>query len=619
MLITLRVEECGESESWAVIAQIEVADTKANITSRESEQTSIWLSMTRAFEKLLKKGRQMIASCKAVSAPFHQSQDWSQIPWGRCQKTVKKLQARIVKAVQGKRWNKVKALQHLLTRGFSGKALAVKHVTSNQGKWTAGVDNQRWLSAAACSQGIVSLKQRGYKPSPLRRVYIPKADGRQRPLSIPTMKDRAMQALYLKGLEPVSETLADGCSYGFRKERSTADAIGQVFITCKGQHRASWLFKIDIERCFDTISHDWLIAHIPMEKAILQKWLKAGFMYHQTLTPTEMGTPQGGIVSPTLANMVLDGLEPALAQTFGKKGSGKRKGSKVHLIRYADDLIITGNSKEILEEKVKPLVQAFLRERGLALNTQKSKITSIEEGVDFLGQNIRKYKGKLVIKPSRSSVENVLKKVSDIIKKNLSATQEEVIDRLNPVIRGWANYHRWICARKAYEKIDHEIFTRLWRWAKRRHPQKGLRWIKEKYFPCHGSRQWVFRCQGSKKESRQTKQLVYASDRSIQRYVNIKNDANPFDPAWYPYFVQRRQHKMARSIEGKARSLWRKQQGICPRCEAPIQDPNGWHITHQLNGLEGKEQTSILVHKECKRAPITRTNSWSSCRGLKTA
>lgn len=199
------------------------------------------------------------------------------------------------------------------------------------------------------------------------------------------MKDRAMQALYLQGLEPISEALADGWSYGFRKERSTADAVEQVFITCAGLHRARWLFKVDIERCFDTISHEWLIAHIPMEKGILQKWLKAGFMDHRTLMPTQMGTPQGGVISPMFANMALDGLESALMQAFGKKGTKKRKLSKVHLSRYADDLLLTGSSKEILEEKVKPLLQSFLKERGLNLNTQKSKIVSLEEGADFLG------------------------------------------------------------------------------------------------------------------------------------------------------------------------------------------------------------------------------------------
>lgn len=537
---------------------------------------------------------------QSVSAPLHQSKHWDQIDWNQCEKIVKKLQIRIVKAVQEKRWNKVKSLQRLITRGFSGKALAVKHVTSNKGKRTAGVDGELWLSPTICYKAISSLEQRGYQPSCLRRIYIPKANGQKRPLSIPTMKDRAMQALYLLGLDPVSETTADRCSYGFRKSRSTADAIEQIFSIYAGKHRASWIFEGDITKCFDTISHDWLLNNIPIENNILRKWLKAGYMERHIITPTEVGTPQGGIISPTLANMVLDGLEALISRVFGKKGTKLRKGSKVHLVRYADDFIISGNSKEILEMEVKPLVERFLSERGLSLNVEKSKITSIEEGADFLGQNIRKYKGKLIIKPASKSVQSCLKKVREIIRKNLSASHEELIERLNPVIRGWANYHRKICARKTFEKLDHEIFTLLWRWARRRHPQKGLKWIKDKYFKTHGARQWVFQCQSQK--TRQIKQLVYASDIKIQRHIMLKNEANPYDPAWSDYFAERRKRIMVREITGKANILWQKQQGLCSECRMEINDVHKWHIINAPRELGGKGYDAKLVHMECKSA-----------------
>jgi RNA-directed DNA polymerase len=539
----------------------------------------------------------MVISKPAMSAPLHEPLVWPEIPWKQCQKNVKKLQARIVKAVHEKRWNKVKALQRLLTRGFSGKALAVKQVVSNKGKWTAGVDGQRWLSAKSRCRAIVSLKQRGYKASPLRRVYIPKANGKMRPLGIPTMKDRAMQALYLFALEPISETCADKRSYGFRKERSTADAIAQAFLTFAGKNRASWLLEADIKGCYDTISHEWLMANIPLEKAMLSKWLKAGIMERHDFSPTTMGTPQGGIISPVLANMTLDGIEQVLEHAFGKNGSKKRKQSKVHLIRYADDFIITGNSKEILEQEVRPRIERFLLERNLKLSPEKTKITSIEEGADFLGQNLRKYKGKLVIKPSRKSIQSVLGKAKSIIGRCLSAPQHEVIEHLNRLIRGWSNYHRWICSRKAYEKIDHEIFKLLWRWAKRRHPNKGAKWIKRKYFPCQGSRQWVF--MSSAENGKQGKRLVKATDRAIQRYVKVRNEANPFDPAWQEYFVQRAKYKMTRTVEGKVCSLWRQQQGQCPRCQRLIDDPVGWAICKDSELTGGY---SILVHKECKYA-----------------
>jgi RNA-directed DNA polymerase len=226
---------------------------------------------------------------------------WNQIAWLRCERQARRLQARIVKATREGRWGKVKALQRLLTCSFSGKALAVKRVTENQGKRTPGVDSASWTTPVAKLKAIGSLQRRGYKPLPLRRVYIPKANGKQRPLGIPTMKDRAMQALYLLALEPIAETTADPNSYGFRPERSTADALQQCFnVLCRGCS-PQWVLEGDIKGCFDHISHDWMLRHVPTDKAALEKWLKAGYLENRTLFPTEAGTPQGGIISPTLA------------------------------------------------------------------------------------------------------------------------------------------------------------------------------------------------------------------------------------------------------------------------------------------------------------------------------
>jgi RNA-directed DNA polymerase len=224
---------------------------------------------------------------------------WHSIDWYAVHRTVRRLQARIVKAVQAGRWGKVRALQHLLTHSFSGKALAVQRVTTNDGRKTPGVDGVVWDTPEKKAGAIGALRQRGYHALPLRRVYIPKKDGtqRQRPLSIPTMHDRAMQALYLLALDPIAETLGDPNSYGFRTERSTADAIEQCFNVLARQHSPQWILEGDIRACFDGISHDWLLAHIPMETAMLQKWLKAGFMEKHVLSPTETGVPQGGIAS----------------------------------------------------------------------------------------------------------------------------------------------------------------------------------------------------------------------------------------------------------------------------------------------------------------------------------
>ncbi len=259
-------------------------------------------------------------------APSDGTVNWHSIDWAKCHGNVRKLQARIVKATKEGRWGKVKALQRLLTTSFSGKALAVKRVTGNKGRNTPGVDGEIWSTPDAKSKGMLSLRRRGYRPAPLRRIYIPKANGKRRPLGIPTFRDRAMQALYLLALDPVAETAADPNSYGFRPGRSTADAIEQCFKALARKDRAQWILEGDIRGCFDNISHDWLVANIPMDKAILRKWLKAGYMEGEALFVTGEGTPQGGIISPVLANMALDGLEPLLAKRFPRetKRGGKR-------------------------------------------------------------------------------------------------------------------------------------------------------------------------------------------------------------------------------------------------------------------------------------------------------
>ncbi|WP_264707109.1 MULTISPECIES: group II intron reverse transcriptase/maturase [unclassified Wolbachia] len=481
---------------------------------------------------------------KIVSAPFGTAEHWNQINWSQCKKKTRKLQARIVQATKDGRWNKVKTLQHLLTRSFSAKALAVKRVTSNKGKYTAGVDNQLWQSPSAKSQGIASLKRRGYRSQPMRRIYLIKPEGGKRPISIPTIKDRAIQALYLMGLDPVAETIGDTHSYGFRVHRSAADAVSQIFITLARRDAPQWILEGDIKKCFDEIDHHWLKNSIPMEKSILNKWLRSGFVERRMLHPTIAGTPQGGIISPVLANLTLDGLDDVFNKHFGKKGTKKRKKYGVHMIRYADDFIVTGKSKEILETKVKRLVEDFLSQRGLSLSAGKTKITHIEQGFDFLGQTVRKYKTKLIIKPSEKSVNRLLKRIRYLIRKKNAETQEKVIDMLTPQIRGWANYHRGICARKAYEKVDHEIFKALWHWSKRRHPNKGLRWIKGKYFKVKESRKWCFAVLAKNKNIIEWKELFQATSVPIRRHKKIRAVANPYDKEWYAYFKERQSKKL---------------------------------------------------------------------------
>jgi RNA-directed DNA polymerase len=530
---------------------------------------------------------------------------WHDIDWKAADHNVRRLQARIVKATREGRWGKVKALQRLLTHSFSGKALAVRRVTDNDGSTTPGVDQVIWDTPEKKAQAVAALKQRGYHPQPLRRIYIPKRNGKKRALGIPCMQCRAMQALYLLALDPVAETQADHGSYGFRKERSTADAITHCFNIFAQQTSAQWVLEGDIKGCFDAISHTWLYTHIPMEKAMLKKWLKAGFMEKHILYPTDAGTPQGGICSPVLANMALDGLEHVLKEAIPPT-TRKGKLAKIHLVRYADDFIISGASKEILEQKVKPLVEGFMRERGLELSQEKTFITHIEKGFDFLGQNVRKYRGKLLIKPARNNVQAFLENVRKVIKGHQQATAGRLIAKLNPMIRGWAMYHRHVVSSKTFGSVDHAIFEMLWQWAKRRHPAKGRRWVKDKYFHEVGARKWVFAGEVEGKAGEMlTIHLVAASRISIRRHYLIKGAANPYDPEWEAYFDARlgakwNEHWLKRR---KLIALWREQEGRCPICDQKITKESGWSLSHIHPRVYGGTDTMsnlLLLHPHCR-------------------
>lgn len=549
------------------------------------------------------KPNEMLACGSATSAcPEH----WHQIDWRHVNWQVRGLQIRIAKATLDQDWRRVKALQRFLVNSFSAKVSAVRRVTENGGKRTPGVDRETWSTPEAKWNAVWRLSSRGYKPSPLRRVYIPKSNGKMRPLGIPTMLDRAMQALYLLALEPVAETLADKDSYGFRRERSTADAIAQLFILLARKGAAPWILEGDIKGCFDHISHDWLERNVCMDKAILHKWLKAGYVESRQLFPTEAGTPQGGIISPTLANRALDGLEEALAARFSPTTRLDRM-SRVSLVRYADDFVVTGSSKELLENEVRPFVEKFLLERGLVLSEEKTKVTHIEEGFDFLGQNVRKYNGKLLIKPSSKNVKAFLDKVREIIKGNLSAKQENVIGLLNPVIRGWANYHRHVVSSETFASVDYVIWWALWRWAKRRHPLKGRNWIRRRYYRSIGLENGVFCTDVLKPDGTKVRlRLFKASHLPIRRHVKVKWEANPFLPEYEEYFEKRKRDRMLQRLTERPflRTVWSQQDGKCPTCGILIGADDKWHVHHVIRRVDGGSNLPgnlEMQHPNCHR------------------
>jgi len=457
--------------------------------------------------------------------------DWDAINWHTVLKHVRQLQMRIAKAFREGKHRKAKALQWILAHSYYAKLLAVKRVVSNKGAKTPGIDGVTWKTSLQKIKAATSLKRRGYKTQPLRRIYIPKKQkGKLRPLSIPVMKCRAQQALHLLSLEPIAEIITDKNSYGFRPLRSTADAIAQCFNALARETSAQFILEGDIKSCFDEISHKFLVANAPMDKEILGKWLAAGYVDNKKLHATTSGTPQGGIASPTLLNVTLSGLEMAVKSAI-------KRSDKVNVVTYADDFVITGATREVLERVVKPVVEAFLSDRGLRLSQEKTTITHINDGFDFLGMNIRKYNGKLIIKPAKSNVKRFLADIRDIIKSNKTAKTESIIYLLNPKIRGWANYYRHVCSKETFSYVDHKIFEILWRWAVRRHPNKGKRWIKRKYFRQDKMRNWSFSCKVKDKRGNSTYlNLAEAVKVPIVRHIKVKADATPYNRAYHDYY-----------------------------------------------------------------------------------
>ena len=470
-----------------------------------------------------------------AGAPSGMKTNWNQVNWEYIRAQVNQLQVRIAKAVKEGRWGKVRALQHLLTHSFYAKLLAVKRVISNKGAKTPGIDGKTWKKPSDYWHGALSLSTYGYRAQPLRRIHIPKSNGKQRPLGIPTIFDRGMQALYALALKPVAETTADSHSYGFREKRSLHDAVKQCFIALATKVAAPSVLDADIKAFFDKISHQWLLDNIPLPQRMLKQWLACGYMEKAEYFETKEGSPQGGIISPILANMTLDGLQGLI-----QKGPTYKKRNKLNFIRYADDFVVSGVTESLLKDEVLPAIEQFLKPRGLTLSQEKTHVRSIYQGFDFLGFNIRKYNQKLLIKPTPKKVKRFMEEIKVFLKQSKGIPFQALLTRLNRKLRGWGNSNRHVVAKELFGYLDNQIYRWVNRWLRQHHRSKTQAWIKRCYWQRRGGR-YNIGCNYTNKngELRRIK-LFKMLDIPIRYHNKIRSVVNPYDPQYNDYFKQRK-------------------------------------------------------------------------------
>jgi RNA-directed DNA polymerase len=540
-----------------------------------------------------KLGCQAIGKTDGRTSPT----DWSQINWRKAEGKVRNLRRRIFRAAQQRDWKRVKNLSKLMLRSYSNSLVSTRRVTQiNPGRNTPGIDGE--VADTSKKRGRLVDTLRTYQPwkaTPVRRVYIPKANGKQRPLGIPTIRDRVLQAVVKNALEPQFEAKFEANSYGFRPGRSCQDATDLVFNALNEgtAGRNQWILDADIKGAFDHISHTYILNQMgPMPgRELVKQWLKAGYVEWGTLHQTTEGTPQGGLISPLLANIALDGIQALL-------GKGYR------LARYADDFVVMAKTRQEIEQAI-PKITFWLRERGLELNWEKTRAVHRAEGFHFLGFEVRIYGKKLLIKPQKEKVKTLLSRNKAWLDSHKMTKAEEVITYLNPILRGWALYYRYVVSKAIFAKVDHRMWWMLWNWARRRHPNKSKKWVFARYFQKGGHYGSTFYAHTVDRRGRKAKlYLIKTSSIPILRHVKVKGTASPDDPSLTQYW-ERRRAKAGRDRFAKGSKYYRiaAQQGWkCSGCGEDLFNGESIHLHHVQPVAEGgtdQEENLRWLHKAC--------------------